>query len=268
MSTEKNLTEFCYKYLELTRLKKEFVVVTLSHIRGSAPQNLGAKMIVSLDDILFGTVGGGKVEKYSIDFSRGMLSSQNKKASSNKSQTWNLRKELGMNCGGEVSVLFEAFTRKTIWNIVIFGAGHISQALSRVLLNLDCNITIIETRKKWLDKLPSSSRLKKIETKEMASALTEISPYSFVLLMTMGHKTDLPILQNALKDHQFPFLGVIGSPSKRNALEKELVLIGVDKEKIGSFHCPVGEDFGDNSPGEIAVSITAQLIKHKESWVS
>jgi xanthine dehydrogenase accessory factor len=78
----------------------------------------------------------------------------------------------------------------------------------------------------------------------------------------MGHSTDLPILAEILKTKSLPYLGVIGSKAKRNVIEKELAELGIDSK---AFICPIGEDIGSNSPSEIAISITAQLLKYRDS---
>jgi xanthine dehydrogenase accessory factor len=98
----------------------------------------------------------------------------------------------------------------------------------------------------------------------MAQALSELHPKTFVALMTMGHAFDRPILQRALTEFDFPFLGVIGSQVKRIKLEKELRDAGV--REATNFYCPLGEDFGSNAPMEIALSMVAQLIRERDKY--
>jgi len=261
---EKNLKIFCDKIIELEQTLTDFVVVTLTGIKGSAPQEIGARMIVSNDGIIFGTVGGGKIEAHCIKTSVELLSENTQ----NKSYTWNLQRDIGMTCGGEVSFLFEPQKKNSNWNITIFGAGHVSQSLTRVLLNLDCQITVLDTRSEWLDKLPKADRLTKIHSANLSDSLNDIPDSSYVTLMTMGHASDVPILENALKNRNFPFLGVIGSKAKRNAMENELSQLGIDRERLSDFICPVGEKIGGNNPGEIAISIISQLLKTKDAILS
>ncbi len=258
---ENNFNDFCQSFLDLREQQKNFVVVTLTHVVGSAPQNLGARMIVtSGSEILFGTVGGGKVEAHCLKVAQAMLESKQHRSSFK----WNLQKDIGMSCGGEVSFLFESYIYSHHFHIAIFGAGHVSQALSRVLLNLDCKLTIIDQRQEWLAKLPKHKNLTALQSGDMQSELKKLEPNTYVISMTMGHATDVPILYEALINYNFPFIGVIGSVAKRNAMEKELLELGLDKSKLSEFHCPLGEKIGDNSPGEIAISITAQLLKVKD----
>ena len=53
---------------------------------------------------------------------------------------------------------------------------------------------------------------------------------------------------------------MIGSAAKAAVLRKELTAAGVDPERL-TFLCPVGLPIGTNHPGEIAVSIAAQLLE-------
>jgi xanthine dehydrogenase accessory factor len=82
--------------------------------------------------------------------------------------------------------------------------------------------------------------------------------------MTKGHTTDRPILQRALMERDFPFLGVIGSAAKAAVLRRELISDGVPPERAAKFHCPIGLDFGTNHPHEIALSIAAQLVSERD----
>ena len=61
-----NEIELFAKAQELLRAGTPFVLVTLVSIKGSAPQDLGAKAIITREGILQGTVGGGKLEAKAI----------------------------------------------------------------------------------------------------------------------------------------------------------------------------------------------------------
>jgi xanthine dehydrogenase accessory factor len=61
-------------------------------------------------------------------------------------------------------------------------------------------------------------------------------------------------------------LGVIGSKAKRAVIVRELTAAGIPKENADAFHCPIGLDLGTNQPGEIAISVVAQLIQERDRW--
>lgn len=127
-----------------------FVVVTLVDVVGSAPQECGARMLVAGEGLLYGTIGGGKVESRAIDEARRLLLEQ---SAPTKFFNWNLSADIGMTCGGSVKVFMELHNLG-LWNVTIFGAGHCASALINILMTLDCSITCIDIRPDWLERLP------------------------------------------------------------------------------------------------------------------
>lgn len=240
---------------------KSFCVATLVNIKGSAPQNQGAKIIVSSDGSIEGTVGGGKIENRVIEYSKSILNGDETKQFF--FETWNLQKDIGMTCGGVVSVYFEVFN-KCPWNIVIFGAGHVGQSLVKVLSNLNCNLTIVDNREEWLSKVAPAENVKTIHREQISTYVKEIPKNSFVLSVTKGHSDDLQVLKEILPNGLvFPYLGVIGSKSKRNSIEKELLKNNIENM---DFLCPIGLPIGDNSPEEIAMSVASQLLEYRDNF--
>ncbi len=235
-----------------------FVAVTVVDTLGSTPQDRGAKMLVTEAGRHFGTVGGGKIEVRAISEAQSML--RDDSAPKTRFFQWSLEKDIGMTCGGIVRVYFEAFN-VTRWNIVVFGAGHCAQALLDMLVKLDCRVTCIDPRAEWLDRIPENPKLRKTQTSDMPAEVANIPEGSFVLLMTMGHTTDKPILLEILRTRKFPYLGVIGSNSKAKRLRQDIAAAGLPDELQRAFFCPVGLELGSNHPQEIAVSITAQMLQ-------
>jgi xanthine dehydrogenase accessory factor len=170
-----------------------------------------------------------------------------------------------MTCGGSVKLYFEPhLARHAGWSIVIFGAGHIAQALVPVLLPLPCSLMVCDARNEWLDRLPRAPNLRVIAHGSPADLVPTLPAHAFVLCMTEGHATDRPILQRLLTPAVFPYIGVIGSDAKAAVLRKELIAGGLSADAAARFHCPVGLDFGTNHPHEIALSIAAQLLTERD----
>jgi xanthine dehydrogenase accessory factor len=247
---------------ELAESGAPFVAVTVVDTLGSTPQDRGAKMLVTAAGRQHGTVGGGKVEARAIQEAQAMLADDS--APKTRFHQWSLEKDIGMTCGGIVRVYFEAFN-VTRWNIVVFGAGHVANALMDVLLRLDCRITCFDPRQEWIDRLPSAPRLTKILSPDMPAEVAQIPEGSFVLLMTMGHTTDKPILIEILRTRRFPYLGVIGSNAKAKRLRGDVLDAGLPEELTKAFLCPVGLELGSNHPHEIAISIAAQMLQTRDA---
>lgn len=247
---------------ELINDKIPVVAITLVDAKGSTPQDQGSKMLVTAKGLLYGTVGGGKVEKRSIELAQQMLGDD---YNGKKTQfvEWKLQQDVGMTCGGAVKLFFEAFNCSD-WEIVIYGAGHVANHLIPILTALDCNITCVDMRQEWLDKLENKSNLTKIQTDVLDSETEFISKNAYVLLMTQGHSFDRPVLQKILLTKKLPFIGVIGSRAKAKTIRSELLENGLESALIDSFNCPIGLKIGSNHPQEIAISIAAQLLQLRD----
>jgi xanthine dehydrogenase accessory factor len=256
--------EFCSAFLKFRELKTPLVVVTMTGERGHAPQDVGARMLVGSNGLLYGTVGGGKIEKKCIDLAQVYLASEERIP--HQSFTWNLKRDIGMSCGGEVSFFFEIMKLSMEWKVALFGAGHIVQELAPLMLKLDCQLTVTDPREEWVSRLPNSPKMRKQVASDMITVLDQLPNDSFVCMITMGHSTDYPLLKRALETRQFPYLGVLGSKVKRIKMEAELRESGMDSARTKEFFCPMGEDYGKNSPAEIAISIAAQLLQVRREF--
>ena len=285
--------------MQLSTEGHRFVTITLVASRGSAPQDPGAKAIVTEKGLHWGTVGGGKIEARAIQFARALISSgspQDPSPAQAKSSgpilvpdsksgpitvpdsksgprtvpdsksgprivTWNLQTDIGMTCGGEVTYLFEThFPRH--WKIVVFGAGHVSQALIRVLLTLECQIQCYDHRPEWLEKLPSSEKLTAVCIAQPEELVPQLHQRSFFVSVTQGHAMDVPILEKIFRHHpEAPYIGVIGSDLKAKRIRAELSARGVSDSLLQKLRCPMGLPLGSNSPAEIAISIAAELLQ-------
>ncbi len=254
-------------YEQLVALEREgtaFVLVVLAETLGSTPQDAGAKMLVTPAGVLAGTVGGGKVEAKAIELATTLLA---RGEATPQFVNWALKGDVGMTCGGSVKLYFEphvAGGSGAAWPIWIFGAGHVVQSLVPVLAPLNCQLTVVDPRRDWLDLLPRARNIRYIHTEDMAALVPTMPDQTFLLCLTKGHASDRPVLQRALAERNFPFVGVIGSDSKAAILRREMIAAGLPPERAAQFHCPVGLPFGTNHPHEIALSIAAQLVAERD----
>lgn len=249
---------------ELLQTSTPFVSVILVDTAGSVPQDAGNKMLVTTHGLLYGTVGGGKVEKKAIDEAQRLLIEATSHGAQTHFVNWSLSKDVGMTCGGQVKLYFET-QNVHVWKIVIFGAGHIANAVIGLLSRMECRITCIDPRQEWLDKLPESPKVTKVLEQSMPSRVASIPDDASVLLMTMGHTTDKPILLEILKtNRKFPYVGVIGSAAKAARLYEDIAEAGLPADCKNKFYCPMGLDIGTNHPQEIAISIAAQLLQVRD----
>jgi len=248
---------------ELSEQGEAFVVCTLLASMGHAPQQPGAKALINAEGLCEGTVGGGKLENRAIQEAQKILQGQTLQGAP-VIHDWDLQKDIGMSCGGRATLLFEVFGANA-WNVTVFGAGHVAQALCRVLLPLNCRLTCVDTRPVWIERLPEAPHFTKLMVDDLAAFAADVSPGTFCAVITMGHGTDLPVLKVLLNRDDLPFVGSIGSKVKARAIKADLARAGLSPERIQRLHCPIGLDLGSRLPEEIAISITAQLLLARDS---
>jgi xanthine dehydrogenase accessory factor len=254
---------FIEKLAELSKTGTPFVSVTMVDAIGSTPQDAGTKMLVDAVGLVFGTVGGGKVENKAVQIAQEML--RETSAPAGRFVEWNLQRDVGMTCGGVVKLYFEAYNHQA-WRIVVFGAGHVAQALVRCLLEMECQVVCIDPRPDWLARLPESGKLQRVHFSAMPEYVAQLADSDFVVCMTMGHATDRPILEEIFRHGRHPaYLGVIGSAAKRKVMLRELAEAGIAAEVAEQFRCPIGLALGKNQPGEIAISVAAELIQVRDA---
>ena len=242
------------------------VLLTLAHVRGHAPRNGGAKMVVSADDS-WGTVGGGNLEATAISEARTMIADDARGPTiltlklSDKASA-----EFGVQCcGGEVTLLLEPLP--VIPSVAIFGMGHVGLELARILSRHDLELFLIDSRADML----SDERLDGI-TDGMArvhvhqvvapeSVLPELPAATHVLVMTHDHAEDIAICDSALRRDGLASIGLIGSSAKWTSFRKKLSAEGHSAKDLARITIPIGiPGLSAKEPAAIAVSVAAALL--------
>jgi xanthine dehydrogenase accessory factor len=247
---------------EVERLRQsgeDFCVATIVDGRGSIPQVVGATAVFTRAGLVHGTVGGGRLEMMCGERARDLLAGGH--PGRHHFHRVNLQRDLGMTCGGEVALYFELCRQESEWNVAIFGAGHVSQSLCRFLVELDCRIVCFDPRPEWLARLPSSERLEAVRVEDYCAGVDRIVRGASVLVMTMGHASDLPILR-ALAERRLEVaeIGVLGSDAKSALVRRQLIDEGIDPAFVAALICPLGQKLGNNTPAEIAVGVVSWLL--------
>lgn len=253
------MIDYYSKIVELLKENKPLIEVSILDSQGSIPASPESKMIISDKGLETGTIGGGALEKKAVEYALELIK---KPESIKEVAEWDLFKDIGMACGGKIKLLFEVLNSNNL-NIVIFGAGHVANALSKILITLNCGITCIDHRQEWLDKLPESHKIKAIKIDNMPEYVEQIPQNNFVIIMTPGHEKDWDVLKECLK-RDFPYLGLMGSRSKISWLKEKIKSAGFPESYINKFHCPIGLPLGSNHPSEIAISITSQILQERD----
>ena len=249
---------------ELRGQGQDLVIVTVTEKEGMGPADVGKKMVVNEDGQAFGTVGGGAIEFYAREKCKDVI--KERKSFSEKyllcdRQVYVDKDEvqLPMACGGKATLFYEFVGPKQ--HVYIFGAGHCGAALARVLKPLGFYTTIIDERQVVVDALDDSA-----DKKVVSGFVDYIEKYgikdnSYIVVCTPSHQNDYHVLNKILEKNIKPaYFGMLCSKKKiADYLERAYETYGKDIDLI-NFYSPIGLNIGGNSPEEIAISISAEML--------
>lgn len=245
--------ELYEEMVRLTRRGEPFALATVVANGGSSPRKSGAKMLVRGDGSSLGTVGGGRIEKETVEAAHDVLS-----RGEPRTLEFLLTEEHGYACGGHMSVFVEPQGRRPL--LVMFGAGHVGRAVTRLADRCGFRVVVVDERPECAvaELLPGADQIVCAPLAEAFGRLN-LDRDSFVVIATPGHLHDFAAVRGCLAG-QAGFIGLVGSRRKRAALLQTLEEEGFDAVQRARLVTPVGLEIGAQTPEEIAVSIVGQLI--------
>jgi xanthine dehydrogenase accessory factor len=145
--------------------------------------------------------------------------------------------------------------------LYIFGAGHVSQFVSRIAAMCDFDVTVVDDRADFAnrERFPEASGVMAEDFMEACAGLSWTGR-EYVVILTRGHKHDAVVLEEVLR-RPLHYVGMIGSRRKNRMVMDYLKGKGFEEDLLKTVHAPIGIDIGSETPAEIGVSIVAQLIK-------
>ena len=254
------MTHYNHEWLpvltDLTERGLPCVLITVMEAKGSTPRESGTKMVVTQEE-QFGTIGGGNLEFQAIDEARKILTA----SGTSETRDYPLGPSLAQCCGGMVSVFLEPFLplRKTLF---LFGAGHVGREVVKVLDGLPLKIKWIDERdNEFPDTIPKNCE--KIVSPTPVAALRDIADDAYIVVMTHSHDLDYDLVEAAMKQDKFAYLGLIGSQTKRVKFEKRLQAAGIATGNLSRLTCPIGiGGVTGKHPREIAIAVAAELLSY------
>ncbi len=232
-------------------------LLTVVHADGSTPGRLGMKMLVKGTGELLGTIGGGNIERVTVD-----RVLQERPADP---IIWNFDldgdsdyEKTGMICGGTQTVFIDPLSSQ--FNLTIIGGGHCGEALSELATRCGFSVTVIDNREECatLHRHPFASHIICSPYSDVGQHI-QFSKKTYIVIMTQGHKADDTVLRQVL-GKEYCYLGVIGSRKKTATLLEGLIKDGFSRDEVTKIFSPIGLPIGSQTATEVAVSIAAQLI--------
>lgn len=146
-------------------------------------------------------------------------------------------------------------------HIVLFGGGHIAQALTPMAKACGIRTTVVDDRAEVLtyDHFPQGTELIHSPFTELPEQRLERIAKPYYCIFTHGHSADAECLSWA-GTRKSAYIGMIGSRRKIEACKEVAHARGVAEEVLSTIHSPIGLAINAVSPAEIAVAIMAEII--------
>lgn len=250
--------------------EQNVIACELTAVRGSSPREQGTFMLVGAHG-LFGTIGGGALEYMVIEHARRLIAS----GRASEAMDVPLGPEIGQCCGGRVEVSLRhadaamrvELSRRVaaedagLPHVYVFGAGHVGRALARMLALLPVQLEVIDTRREELSALPEGIAARAVAMPEaVVRAAPEGSSY---VILTHDHALDFLIAQEALARVDAPYVGMVGSATKRARFASWYRGQGGDAKRLDRLVLPIGKQgLGDKRPAVIAALAAAEIMVH------
>ncbi|HWB08336.1 MAG TPA: XdhC family protein [Pirellulales bacterium] len=147
--------------------------------------------------------------------------------------------------------------------LLIVGGGHVGQAVGNLATDLDFDVWVLDDRAEYVSQ-PRFPRAQRRICGPIGETLRDlpITADTYALIVTRGHNHDEEALYH-LADRGARYVGLIGSRRKIKLIFDDLLAEGVSAEALSRVYAPLGIDIGSQTVPEIAISILAELISHR-----
>lgn len=144
--------------------------------------------------------------------------------------------------------------------LYIFGAGHVSLALSRICAILDFDIELFDDRQELSTFIENDWVQKKqiVDYNDISSLVQDVGN-CYAVIISFSHKGD-EIILGQLLGKKLKYLGMMGSKAKVKKIKSKLFAKGFSEEQLSEVYAPIGIPINSQTPEEIAISIAAQMI--------
>lgn len=149
--------------------------------------------------------------------------------------------------------------------VCLFGAGHVGEALVRVLAPLGAQIDWVDPREGVFPEVLAPN-VRALHDDSPAQRVAEAPAGTYFLVLTHSHALDFELCQAIFRRNDFAYFGLIGSATKRARFEHRLTERGVASERLEAMVCPIGiAGIDAKQPQAIAIAVAAQLLQLRET---
>ena len=216
--------------------------VALTVVRGSE-ESFGRQMLLCADGKQVGGLGSGLDEDALVQ-ARVALSE-------GRSRRVNLRH------GTEIFL----DVNRSPSTLVVVGGVHIAIPLVAMAKAIGFRTVVVDPRRSFgsVERFPDVDQLLHFWPDRALTDL-QLDISTAVAVLTHDPKLDDPALRVALPSASF-YVGALGSRSTNIKRRERLIDAGMAAELIDRLRAPIGLDLGGRSPGEIALSVMAEIVE-------
>ncbi len=147
--------------------------------------------------------------------------------------------------------------------LIVVGAGHVGQKVADLASDVGFDVWVVDDRHEYCsaERFPSAKRLI-VDAFDAALRGLEIDSDTYCIIVTRGHNHDEQALLH-LAETNARYVGMIGSRRKIKLIFDDLLREGISTDALSRVYAPLGFDIGSQTVPEIAVSIVAELVAHR-----
>jgi xanthine dehydrogenase accessory factor len=244
-----SLVEEAHKLVEASQ---PFAWVTIIGQEGSSARHLGASMLVTGEGKVIGTIGGAIAELQLIDQATEAIKD-------GKPRT--IKMPLPV-CAGVITCFINVF--KAPGSLILVGAGHVAQPMSKLAKMLGFQVTVIDERGEYATKerFPEADKII-VDDWEKALKEVTIDSNTYIVILTYAGEHDELALRTVVSS-KAAYVGMISSRSKAKGILSRLKREGVPDDLLRRVVTPIGLDIGAETPAEIAISTMAEIVMRRK----
>jgi xanthine dehydrogenase accessory factor len=252
------------------------VLCQIVRAEGSTPGKAGWKLLARPDGTFFGNLGGGAFEALVQADALGKLRPRADSPAGSELKRYYLTEKAsrgeatGMVCGGMVEVFLEVLAAPPV--LVVIGGGPVGQAVARAGELAGFELLVVDDRAPFRDPalFPAGARIEAVSRAYGEDFLAPVAHRDlYVAVLTRCWETDTAALAAVLRQApaHLRYLGLMGSRRKVARVRAEVAAEGQDPGRLEReglhLHAPIGLPIGGDTPGEIAISILAEVIRSR-----